>query len=151
MIFVTVGTSLPHDDLIETIDKLVGQGVIADKVIAQRGAGKYKPKHIKSFRFKKGLEEYLSEAEVVISNCGAGTIMENVTKGHKLIVIQNPDITGGHEWELVTKMEKGGHLIWSKNLLSLEKAIERAKAMEFKIFKPEKLDLNEILEELFQR
>ena len=151
MIFVTVGTSLPHDHLIETIDSLVGQGEIADEVIAQRGAGQYIPKHIKSFRFKKGLEEYLSQAEVVISNCGAGTIMENVTKGNRLVVIQNPDITGGHEWELVTKMEKGGHLIWCKGLGHLKESIEQARTMDFTVFTPERMDLRAVLRELTSR
>ncbi len=145
---MTVGTSLPHDALIQTVDEMVGNGLIADEVIAQRGEGHYIPKHIKSFRFKKGLEEYLSKAEIVISNCGAGTIMENVTKGHRLIVIQNPDITGGHEWELVTKMEKGGHLIWCRDLNSLKTSIEKARNMEFKAFKPEQLNLKVVLNRL---
>ena len=143
---MTVGTSLPHDALIQAVDEMVGKGEITDEVIAQRGEGQYIPKHIKSFRFKKGLDEYLSEAEMVISNCGAGTIMENVTKGHRLIVIQNPDITGGHEWELVTKMEKGNHLVWCKSLDSLKDSIEKARKMEFKTFRPEQLDLNRVLE-----
>ena len=148
MIFVTVGTSLPHDALIQAIDEMVGKGDISDEVVAQRGAGQYIPKHIKSFRFKKGLNDYLSEAEIVISNCGAGTIMENATKGHRLIVIQNPDITGGHEWELVTKMEKGGHLVWCKSLDLLQASIETARNMEFKTFNPEQLNLNRVLENL---
>lgn len=148
MIFVTVGTSLPHDGLIEAIDNLVGLGEIPDEVIAQRGAGQYKPKHIKSFRFKKGLSDYLSRAEIVISNCGAGTIMENVTKGHRLIVIQNPSITGGHEWEIVTKMEKGGHLIWCKGIDQLKESIDRARTKNFSVFQPERLDLTSVLNDL---
>jgi UDP-N-acetylglucosamine transferase subunit ALG13 len=126
----------------------VGRDEIVDEVIAQRGAGQFIPKHVKSFRFKKGLEEYLQKAEIVISNCGAGTIMENVTRGHRLIVIQNPDITGGHEWELVSKMEKGGHLIWCKTLNSLKVSIDKARTMEFKPFSPERLYLSKILESL---
>jgi UDP-N-acetylglucosamine transferase subunit ALG13 len=145
---VTVGTSLPHDGLIEAIDNLVGQGEISDDVIAQRGAGKYTPKHIKSFRFKKGLDDYLSRAEIIISNCGAGTIMENVTKGHRLIVIQNPDVTGGHEWEIVNKMEKGCHLVWCKGLDHLKDSIDRARTMDFTIFQPERLDLSSLLRDL---
>ncbi|MHA1948574.1 MAG: glycosyltransferase [Candidatus Thorarchaeota archaeon] len=148
LIFVTVGTSLPHDGLIEVIDTLVGSGEITDEVIAQRGAGQYTPKHIRSFRFKKGLGDYLTKAEIVISNCGAGTIMENVTKGHRLIVIQNPDITGGHEWEIVTKMEQGGHLIWCKGVDNLKDAIEKARMMKFTIFQPDRLNLNSILGDL---
>jgi UDP-N-acetylglucosamine transferase subunit ALG13 len=127
---------------------MVGKGEITDEVIAQTGAGQYIPKHINSFRFKKGLDDYLSEAEIIISNCGAGTIMENVTKGHQLIVIQNPDITGGHEWELVTKMEKGGHLVWCKSLDFLQASIETARKLEFKTFSPEQLNLNRVLENL---
>lgn len=148
MIFVTVGTSLPHDELIETIDKLVSLGKVTDDVIAQIGNGNYIPKHIKSFRFRKGIDKYLRRAEIVISNCGAGTIMENVTKGRKLVVIQNPDITGGHEWELVSKMEKGGHLIWCRNLGELLECIERASSMQFMQFKPKRLSLQEVIRQI---
>jgi UDP-N-acetylglucosamine transferase subunit ALG13 len=148
LIFVTVGTSLPHDALIRKIDDLVSTGVITDEVIAQRGNGEFIPKHIKSFRFKKGLDEYQNRAEIIISNCGAGTIMENITKGHKLIVIQNPDVTGGHEWELVTKMENGGHLIWCKSLDSLKESIDKARKMTFEKFSPQRLDFNKLLESI---
>ena len=148
MIFVTVGTSLPHDALIREMDRLVSTGAITDEVIAQRGEGQFIPRHIKSFRFKKSLEDYQNRAEIIISNCGAGTIMENVTKGRKLIVIQNPDVTGGHEWELVTKMEKGCHLIWCKNLDSLKASLDGARKMEFKKFNPNRLDFSKVLESL---
>ncbi|MFX1485314.1 MAG: glycosyltransferase, partial [Promethearchaeota archaeon] len=127
------------------------QGVITDEVIAQRGAGKYKPKHIKSFRFKKDLNEYLTRAEIIISNCGAGTIMENVTKGHRLIAIQNPDITGGHEWELLTILEKGGHLVWCKEIEQLKETIEKARIMKFNIFQPDRLDIKSVLRDLLNQ
>lgn len=130
------------------MDELVGLGDIRDEVIAQRGAGQYIPRNIKNFRFKRTLDEYLERAEIVISNCGAGTIMENVTKGHRLIVIQNPDIIGGHEWELVTKMEKGGHLVWCRSIDDLRSSIEEAREKEFKIFEPKQFDLNQVLESL---
>jgi len=148
LIFVTVGTSLPHDELVEMMDRLVGDGKIKDKVIVQRGAGKYAPKNIEHFRFSPSLDEYYNNAEIVISNCGAGTIMENTTKGRKLIVIQNPDIIGGHEWELVTKMEKGKHLIWCKDITQLLSSIEKAQTIEFRQFKPKQLNLSEILKEI---
>ncbi len=148
MIFVTVGTSLPHDELIQKIDNLVQKRSITDEVVAQIGAGKYRPKNIESFRFTPNLDEYYDRADIVISNCGAGTIMENVTKGRRLIVIQNPDITGGHEWELVTKMEQGKHLIWCKTIDDLQTCIDLAKNMDYKRFEPERLNLPEIIKEL---
>jgi UDP-N-acetylglucosamine transferase subunit ALG13 len=148
LIFVTVGTSLPHDELVQTIDHLVGEGKIRDKVIAQRGAGRYTPRNIEHFRFSSNLDEYYNQAEIVISNCGAGTIMENTTRGRRLIVIQNPDITGGHEWELVIKMEKGGHLIWCRDIRELLKCIEKARTMIFKQFCPERLNLVEAIRQI---
>jgi len=150
LIFVTVGTSLPHDQLIQKIDELVRDGKIKDEVVAQIGAGHYHPKHIESFRFAPNLEEQYNKAEIIISNCGAGTIMENVTKGRRLIVIQNPDVTGGHEWELVTKMEKGQHLIWCKSLNELINCIEKARNMDIQPFVPRKIKLSEIIKEIFQ-
>jgi len=145
---VTVGTSLPHDGLIMKVDSLVGEGTITDDVVAQIGAGKYIPKNIDHIRFAPSLEEYYQKADIVVSNCGAGTIMENVTKGRNLIVIQNPDVTGGHEWEIVTKMEKGGHLVWCKDIEDLADAIQIAKAKNFTAFKPRQFSLEEVIKEL---
>ena len=130
------------------LDKLVGEGLIKDEVFAQIGAGKYIPKNIEYIRFAPSLEDYYQKADIIVSNCGAGTIMENVTKGHKLIVIQNPDVTGGHEWEIVTKMEKGDHLIWCKDISGLANAIEIATKKEFKRFQPERLVLSKLIEEI---
>ena len=147
-ILVTVGTSLPHDELIQAIDNLVGNGTITDEVIAQIGEGKYRPHNIEFFRFAPSLKEYFEWAGVVLSNCGAGTIMENVTNGRRLVVIQNPGITGGHEWELVSKMEKGNHLVWCKNIESLHSSIEDAKRKDYQIFLPMQLDIHRSLTDL---
>lgn len=146
---MTVGTSLPHDTLIEKMDELVTSGAISEKVVAQIGEGEYQPRAIESFRFAPGLEKYFEKADVIVSNCGAGTIMENVTRGRPLVAIQNPDVTGGHEWELLKKMKEGQHLIWCKHLELLEDCILQAKSMEFIPFKPEKLELRHILADLF--
>ncbi|MFW9910106.1 MAG: glycosyltransferase [Candidatus Thorarchaeota archaeon] len=151
MIFVTVGTSLPHDDLIRRFDQLVETGELSDEVIAQIGAGSYIPRHIKYFRFSKSLEKFFEQAEVVVTNCGAGTILENTTKGRRLVAIQNPDITGGHEWELVTKMEQGAHLIWCKDIENLLECINEAKRKEFMKFQPEILVASDILNRVFKK
>jgi beta-1,4-N-acetylglucosaminyltransferase len=148
LIFVTVGTSLPHDELVQMIDTLVGEEKIRDKVVVQRGAGRYTPRNIEHFRFSSNLDEYYNKAEIVISNCGAGTIMENATRGRRLIVIQNPDVTGGHEWELVIKMERGGHLIWCRDIRDLLKCIEKARTMTFRQFSPERLDLSKAIRQI---
>lgn len=130
------------------MDSLVKEGKIKVDVIAQIGEGRYIPKNSEYIRFATTLDEYYQKADIIISNCGAGTIMENVTMGRRLIVIQNPDITGGHEWEIVTKMEKGEHLVWCKELDELEDAIHTASTMQFKRFEPEQIILPDLIKEI---
>ncbi|MHA1927398.1 MAG: glycosyltransferase [Candidatus Thorarchaeota archaeon] len=145
MIFITVGSSLPHDELIMAIDTLVHNDEITDDVEAQIGAGEYIPRTIKYVRFSNSLDSFYNRAEVVISNCGAGTILENVTAGRRLVIIQNPSVTGGHEWELASKMEDGHHLIWCKKIEDLVSCIAKAKTFNFIKFNPDRLDAAKIL------
>jgi len=146
LIFITTGSSLPHDKMIIEMDALKAMGHFPEhRIYAQIGNGKYIPKNMVWLRFVGNMEETYKRAEVIISNCGAGTIMENVTKGRKLIVVQNPAITGGHEWELVSKLEKLGCLIWCKDVKHLRSCIELAQNKEFVKFIPDKLDINRIL------
>ena len=124
MIFITTGSSLPHDELIKKIDDLKTIGYIKDKVYAQIGNGKYIPNHMKWLRFVGNMEETYKHANIIISNCGAGTIMENVIHGRKLIVVKNPEVSGGHEWELASKMENLGCLIWCKDINNMLNCIK---------------------------
>jgi len=144
MIFVTVGTALPHDALVERADELAGNMI--EPVIVQRGNGKYVPKHAKSFRFAKSLDSYYKDADIIISACGAGVILENVVEGRKLIVVKNPDIKGGHEWELISKLEKMGCLIWCRVLDDLSKVVRKARIKLFSRFEPDRLDVQEVID-----
>lgn len=144
MIFVTVGSSLAFDALVEKAEELAGSMI--EPVVIQRGNGKYVPKHVSSFRFAKSLDSYYKDADIIISACGAGTIMENVVGGRKLIVVENPDIKGGHEWELISKLEKMGCLIWCRVLDDLAKAVRKARTKLFSRFDPDRLDVEEVVD-----
>ena len=150
IILVTVGTSLPHDKLIETMDNLVGEGLVNIPVIAQIGFGKYIPKNIRYFRFFNDLEQFYNMDPIVISNCGAETILENVTKGRKLIVVQNPGIIGGHEWEFIEKLEKDGNLIWCRKLDEILVCIRKALTTKFNKLDVYKFDFMSVLKELMR-
>lgn len=151
MIFVTVGTSLPHDELIKEMDSLKALGHFKqDNIYAQIGNGNYIPNNIEWLRFVGNMEEVYGYADIVISNCGAGTIMENVAKGKKLIVVQNPGITGGHEWELASKLEKMGCLIWCKDVKDIKDCVEVARKMTFNKFVGDEFNISlitDLLEE----
>lgn len=151
MILVTVGTSLPFDKLIEEVDTLIALDDIIEPVYMQIGNGKYIPKFCTQYRrFVNNMKEAYNKANLVISACGAGTIMECTTLGIKLIVVQNPDITGGHEWELISKMESLEHLIWCKDIGDLLRCIEDAKKKELKPYIPDLFNI-EIFKKLIDK
>lgn len=145
MIFITLGTVLPYNELIQMVDGLKALLKIKDKIYAQIGNGKYIPKYMKYLRFVENMDEVYKRADIIISTCGAGTILENVTHGRKLIAVQNPRIIGGHEWELASKLESMDCLIWCKNLSNLLNCIQMAKTKIFKKFEPDKFDVLKIL------
>ncbi len=134
MIFVTVGTAF-YDPLIQQIDRLVEKGVISEPVIAQIGRGQYVPRNFSYFRFMRNLDRAYSSADVIVSTGGAGTTMECVTRGLRLVVVENTTLAEGHQAQLIGELERRGHLIWCKDLADLHLSIDLAKKTEFHRFK----------------
>jgi beta-1,4-N-acetylglucosaminyltransferase len=129
MIFVTVGTT-QFDRLIEKIDLIAPN--LDEQVIAQIGNSSYKPKNIAYFKFKNNLNREISKADIIIAHGGAGTTFEVLTKGKKLISVDNSDVPGNHQSDLLNKLSSDGYLIWCQNLNNLEKIIHKAKKTKFK-------------------
>ena len=133
MIFVTVGTS-HYNPLIEEIDCLVAKGVITDRVIAQIGTGSYIPKNIQYFRFIRSLAKAYEHAEIIISTGGAGTTIECVKRGLRLVVVENKTLMEGHQAQLIGEMAKRRHLVWCPNLETLATCINEARTRTFTPF-----------------
>ena len=76
MILVTVGTELPFDRLIRTVDEWAKETNRTD-VFAQIGEGAWKPRFIQSSNFIEPPEfsRMFSSASVILSHAGAGTIL----------------------------------------------------------------------------
>jgi beta-1,4-N-acetylglucosaminyltransferase len=136
LIFITVGTA-HYDPLIKTVDLLVGEGTLKDRIVAQIGRGSYIPIHIRYFRFLKSLKSAYSNANLVISTGGAGTTLECTKRGLPLIVVENKTLMEGHQAQLIGEMERRGHLIWCKHLANLIECISEAKRKNFPPYIPD--------------
>ena len=149
MIFVTVGTA-HFDPLIKEIDRLVGNGEVKDTVIAQIGRGRYTPKKMRFFRFIRSLAKAYDKAEIIISTGGAGTTMECVKRGLKLVVVENPTLMEGHQAQLIGEMERRGHLVWCRDLSELKSCIETARKMKFEKFDSDSPRIHDLIIELLE-
>ncbi|MFW9833864.1 MAG: PssE/Cps14G family polysaccharide biosynthesis glycosyltransferase [Candidatus Thorarchaeota archaeon] len=133
MIFVTVGTAY-FDPLIQKMDELAKGEKLGEPIIGQIGRGSYVPKHFRYFRFLRSLDSAYKKANIIVSTGGAGTTMECVTRGLRLVVVENTTLMEGHQAQLIREMERRGHLIWCRNLEKLESSIEEARNKTFRKF-----------------
>jgi beta-1,4-N-acetylglucosaminyltransferase len=121
-IFITVGTT-EFDQLIEAIDNLEFLVVLRDKgftkLTIQLGRGTYEPScllneasrlgiELDVFRFKPTLDEDMSTADLIVSHCGAGSILEAVKNRKLLVVVVNETLQDNHQTDLADAMTAAG-------------------------------------------
>ncbi len=133
MIFVTVGTA-HFDPLILKMDELAKTVELGETIVGQIGRGLYIPKHFRYFRFIRNLNAAYDKASIIVSTGGAGTTMECVTRGLKLVVVENTTLMEGHQAQLLREMERRDHLVWCKNLDDIASSIEEARTRTFSKF-----------------
>ncbi|MFQ5885162.1 MAG: glycosyltransferase [Thermoplasmata archaeon] len=133
MILLTVGTA-NYNPLIIEFDRLVGEGIITEKVVAQIGSGTYEPQNFQYFRFIKSMSKLFEKADVIVSTGGAATTLECVKMGRRLVTVENPTLMEGHQAQLIGEMEKRGHLVWCKELERLPQCIFEARGRTFTPF-----------------
>jgi UDP-N-acetylglucosamine transferase subunit ALG13 len=135
MIFVTVGSSANgFDRVVAAVDKLKSEGILKDRVVAQIGNGKYKPKKIETvFKFKDWgeIEGLNKKADMIISHAGAGTIMTVLRLGKPVICMPRlkelKEHTDNHQLDIARVLEKEGKILVAKNEGELFDCIAKVK------------------------
>ncbi len=116
MIFVTVGThEYPFNRLIRAADELAG--LTKEEVVIQTGSGTYLPQTAKHFNLvtRVEMESWLSQARVIISHAGAGTIIFSLKFKRKMVLIPRLAAFGehmnDHQLQLAHTMERRGYAV----------------------------------------
>ncbi len=127
VIFVTVGTTLPFDELVEAVDKLVADGVIKEPVVCQIGHGQYVPKKCEFFRFKPTLDDDIARASLVIGHGGTGTVTGLLASGKAFLAVANPLGVHDHQRQFLARLSRAMQSLWTADLSELPRLIERAR------------------------
>lgn len=61
--------------------------------------------HIETYTFKDSIESDIERADVIISHAGAGTCLEVLRKGKRLLVVANDDLMDKHQSELADELQ----------------------------------------------
>lgn len=138
MIFVTVGSMAPFEELVKAVDEAKGNSIIKDDVMIQIGNAKYIPKHAKYFRLDPNFSQYLKKAKIVIAHGGAGITYETLALGKKLISVNNPNLSDKHQEDILKRLSKDKHLMWCDDVNKLANMLKDVNKFKFKKYNPPK-------------
>lgn len=131
MIFLTVGSSLPFDRLVELVDRAVGDGLVGEPVFAQIGAGRYRPQHFEfvDFLSRNDYEARFREASAVVSHAGIGTIAAALKDRKPIIVMprkkEHGELVDNHQTLTAQKFAALNHVLAFSDREELEAGLRR--------------------------
>jgi len=132
MIFVTVGThEQPFNRLVEYMDRLKENGIIAEDVIIQTGFSTYEPKHCqwqKLFPYRE-MVRLVQEARIVITHGGPSSFIMPLQIGKIPVVVprqkQYDEHVNDHQVEFCRAVAER-----QKNILLVEDVAQLGKVIE---------------------
>ncbi|RUS77490.1 hypothetical protein EGW08_014737 [Elysia chlorotica] len=121
-LFVTVGTT-QFDTLIKAISSEKTLHALSElgftHVTLQTGRGEIQPQDqprdktspaLTCYGLKNSILEDIQAADLVISHAGAGSILDALGCGKKVLVVVNEELMGNHQTELAEALARQGYL-----------------------------------------
>jgi beta-1,4-N-acetylglucosaminyltransferase len=120
-VFVTVGTT-EFDELIPVVTsskilKLLHDNGGYTEMTVQIGRGKYKPEirptdpiKVTVYDFKPSLHQDMVDADLIITHCGAGSLMESLGLRKPTVAVVNKSLWDNHQSELAAAFSSDNHL-----------------------------------------
>ena len=144
MIFVILGTQdKDFSRLLRAVEKQIKCGNIKEKVIVQAGSTKYKSKYMEIFDLlpTPEFDKLMDEASLIITHGGAGSILNSIKKGKKIIaaarLVEYKEHHNNHQKQIIEEFSKQGYILELNNFDDLGDLIKQAEK-----FKPKKFVSN---------
>jgi UDP-N-acetylglucosamine transferase subunit ALG13 len=119
MIFVTVGTTMPFDELLEEVDRLFDEGLLEGELLTQTGTSKYRMRHGEQFAARKSIDDEIARSRFVISHGGA-TVVNLVSLRKNFVAFPNPRAAGQHQELFLRELAAIADISWSTDVRNLK-------------------------------
>ena len=139
MIFVTVGTQLAFDRMIESVDSWAQERGLND-IFFQIAEGKYQPKMGRAERYVDAslYEEVFNGSELIVGHAGMGSIITSLENNKEIIVFPRRYALGEHrnDHQMATAKRitdlAGCHVAWDTDQLwaALDSFVEGSHSTE---------------------
>ena len=131
MIFVTVGTQLPFERLVGTVDAWAATRTPRPDVLAQVGSGRMDYAYLRCVRSLDGAAyaEAIASAHLMLAHAGTGSILTALDSGLPVILMPRDHRFGehrdDHQFQTARQLEKMGLLVVAWDEKQLPELIER--------------------------
>ncbi len=128
MILVTVGTTMPFDELLAEVDQLAGAGALGEPVICQGGQSGYRLSHGEQFVGRPSIEDLIAESSVVVTHGGA-TVIQLLVARKPFVAFPNPRGAGDHQTSFLRTLSAVTPISWSRDVRDLDRLLRERRAL----------------------
>lgn len=118
VIFVTVGTTMPFDELLAEVDRCAAAGVFGEHVVCQGGQSSYRMSHGEQFMARPSIEDQIAQSSMVITHGGA-TVIQLLIARKPFVAFPNPRGAGDHQTSFLEQVATVSNISWSRNVKDL--------------------------------
>ncbi|KAL0483729.1 beta-1,4-N-acetylglucosaminyltransferase ALG13 [Acrasis kona] len=123
-VFVTVGTT-QFEELIDAVTNLSLLELLEkngyNDITIQKGNGRNVTTiipeglrvHLDVYEYKKSIIDDMKSADLIVSHCGAGCLMEALALKKRVIAVVNKSLWDNHQLELAQELSSSNHLIYT--------------------------------------
>lgn len=152
-ILISVGASeYGFDRLLKIIDELCDENILnGEKIIAQLGSSHYKPHSYKYFELvsRDEYQNYMDNADIIISHAGTGSVIPPLKMGKKVIVFPRLEQFGehldDHQLELAEVFTQGGYTLCANDKDELKSCLLKIDEFHPKTFKSNNANMNKLI------
>ncbi|HEY2050811.1 MAG TPA: glycosyltransferase [Caulobacteraceae bacterium] len=123
MILLTVGTTMPFDELLAEADRLAGEGRFGDEaLVCQSGHSNYQVRNGRQFVGLPSLRDLIDESSLVITH-GGSTVIQLLLARKPFVAFPNPRGAADHQTSFLREMANSCDISWSPYVADLERLI----------------------------
>ncbi len=128
MILVTVGTTMPFDELLAEVDRLAGDGFFGEDVVCQGGQSRYRLRHGEQFIGRPSIDDLIGASSLVITHGGA-TVIQLLLAGKPFVAFPNPRGAGDHQTSFLEAIAAVSAISWSRDVADLARLVGERRAL----------------------
>lgn len=134
MVLVLLGTQKnSFFRLLDELESCINNNLIQEEIIVQAGYTKYTSNNMKIIDFisSNELNNLLSQADLIITHGGVGSILNSIKLHKKVIAVPRlskyNEHVNDHQEQIVESLDSKGYIIGIKDVLQLPDALKKVK------------------------